>query len=66
MPAELKHLCWLPSTIKGQDIFNGVGVGREGSFEIPHKISYSYIERYDFLQYWIFKCSQIYKLVCIF
>ena len=29
----------------GQDILCGIS---KGTFEIPHKISYPYIERYDF------------------
>ena len=38
----------------------------KGTFEIPYKISYLYIERYDFLQCWKFKSSQIDEPVCVF
>ena len=40
----------------GQDILCGIS---KGTFEIPHKISYPYIERYVFIQSWIFKSSYI-------
>ena len=36
----------------GQDILCGIS---KGTFEIPHKISYPYMERYDFyskLEFW--------------
>ena len=35
-------------------------------FEISHKISYPYIEKYDFKHHCKFKSSQIYELVCVF
>ena len=49
----------------GQDILCRIS---KGTFEIryPHKISYPYIERDDFFQYWKFKNSQIYKLISVF
>ena len=41
----------------GQDILCGIS---KGTFEIPHKIPYPYIETYNVIS------SQIYDLVCIF
>ena len=39
----------------GQDILYGIS---KVPFKIPqHKISYQYIERYDFIQHWNFKSS---------
>ena len=40
----------------GQDILCGIS---KGTFEIPHKISYPYIERHDFRQSFDFKSSYI-------
>ena len=38
----------------GQDILSGIS---KGTFEIPHKISYPYIENAIFIQQWNFKNS---------
>ena len=46
----------------GKDILCGI---TKVTFEIPHKMSYPYIERYDFDTIWNFKSSQIYELVSI-
>ena len=39
----------------GFDILHGI---YKGTFEIPCKISYPYIERCDVIRYWKFKCAQ--------
>ena len=45
----------------GQDIFCGIS---KATFEIPHKISYPYIERYDFYTTLKFKTFNLRAHIC--